>query len=353
MKVMRLLLLLAVLHGPAHGQSDLEFRIGARVPVELQPLFERGAKFLVENQRDDGSWKSQSSFGSNGTGVASLCILALLSTGEDPNFGSNAQAVRRGLEYLIAKQNAKSGMMGGNAYDFGFTMLALAEAYGAVDEDLLFAGNKTAKKRRTIGEALELCVKAACTMKHKTELVGHGWNSTASQGGIPDTSVAGSVLVGLLAARNAGIEVSDDVMNRALQYFRKMTNKGGTVGYFQTRANSYGNSTARSSITALVLAIAKQKSSKEYASTAKFISTDLEQRYEAHPLYGDYYQAQALFQVDYKAWQNWNRERIRQTVLLANEDGSIAKSPVGPAYSTAMSMLTLALNYRFLPIYER
>ena len=350
--ILRTLLLLAVSATPIFAQDDIDYRIGARVPVEVEPLFERGSKFLVENQKDDGSWKAQSSFGSNGTGVASLCILALLSTGEDPNFGPHAPAVRRGLEYLIRKQNSKSGMMGGNAYDFGFTMLCLAEAYGAVDDDLLFGGAK-ASNRRSIGEALELCVKGACTMKHKTELVGHGWNSTAGQGGIPDTSVAGSVLVGLLAARNAGIEVSDDVMNRAIKYFQKMTGKSGTVGYFQTRANSYGNSTARSAITALVLAIGKQKSCKEYTATAKFISQDLEQRYQSHPLYGDYYQAQALFQVDYKAWQSWNRERIRQTVLLANEDGSIGRSPVGPAYSTAMSMLTLALNYRFLPIYER
>jgi hypothetical protein len=349
---LRIGLLLTVFASSAMAQEDVEFRIGARVPVELPPLFQRGAKFLVESQRDDGSWKAQSSFGSNGTGVTSLCVLALMSTGEDPNFGPYARSVRRGLEYLIRKQNAKSGLPGGNAYDFGFTMLAMAEAYGAVDEDLMFAGDKAGGKR-TLGEALELAVKGACTMKHKTALVGHGWNSTASSGGIPDTSVAGSVLVGLLAARNAGIEVSDDVMKRAMDYFRKMTNKSGTVGYFQTRGNDYGNSIARSSITALVLAIGKQKTCKEYTSTAKYISSNLEMRYATHPLYGDYYQAQALFQVNYKAWQNWNRERVRQIVLLANDDGSIARSQVGPAYSTAMSMLTLALNYRFLPIYER
>lgn len=349
--MLRIALLLSVVMAPVvQAQDDLDFRIGARVPVELPPLFQRGAKFLVESQKDDGSWKAQSSFGSNGTGVASLCILALLSTGEDPNFGPYAASVRRGLEYLIRKQNTKSGMVGGNAYDFGFTMLALAEAYGPVDEDRMFPGKAN---KRTLGQALELCVKAACTMSHKTELVGHGWNSTAGQGGIPDTSVAGSVLVGLLAARNAGIEVSDDVMKRAVDYFRKMTNKSGTVGYFQTRGNDYGNSTARSSITALVLAIAKQKKCKEYGYTAKYIAKNLEQRYGTHPLYGDYYQAQALFQVDYKAWQNWNRDRVRQTVQMANDDGSIGRSAVGPAYSTAMSMLTLALNYRFLPIYER
>lgn len=347
----RSVLLLLVCCGPATAQDDVEFRIGARIPMELEPLFARGANFLVESQNDDGSWKAQSSFGSNGTGVCSLCVLALLSTGQDPNFGKYAPTIRRGLTYLIGKQHRKSGMMGGNAYDFGFTMLALAEAYGAVDDDLIL--DRQVAGQRTIGEALELCVKAASSMRHKSELVGHAWNSTAGSGGIPDTSVAGSVLVGLLAARNAGIEVPDDVIERSMKYFRKMTNKSGTVGYFQTRANDYGNSVARSSITALVLAIGRRRKWPEFASTRKFLVSNLEQRYDTHPLYGDYYQAQALFQVDYKAWQSWNRERIRRTVLLANEDGSIARSPIGAPYATAMSMLTLALNYRFLPIYER
>lgn len=342
-------LLLAI--SPAIAQ-DNDFRIGGAVPAELGNLFDRGADYLAESQLDNGSWKCQSQFGSNGTGVCSLCVLALLSTGDDPNFGEHAGSIRRGLEYLLSKQNQKSGMLGGNAYDFGFTMLCLAEAYGTIDEDQLFRGQPGNKKRK-VGTALELCVKAASTMKHKTELVGHAWNSTASNGGIPDTSVGGSVLVGLLAARNAGVEVPDDVMNRAFKYFKKMTNKSGQVGYYQTRANNYGNSIARSSITALVLAIGKRKECEEYAATRKYLLSNLETSYNSHPLYGDYYQAQALFQLDYKAWQAWNRDRLSRAVATANDDGSIGRSAVGQPYATAMNMLTLALNFRFLPIYER
>lgn len=345
-----MLLLAVLLSAPVAAQED--FRVGSRVPVELNALFSRGATYLEKTQNEDGSWPSENLFQSNGTGVCSLCILALLSTGEDPNFGPHSTPVRRGLEFLLSKQNQKSGMVGGNAYDFGFTMLALAECYGAVDEDRLFP-NSQPSKRRTIARGLELCVKAASTMKSKTELVGHAWNSTAGNAGIPDTSVGGSVLIGLLAARNAGIEVPDHIMDRAFKYFRKMTSPDGSVGYFQTRANNYGNSIARSSIVALVLSIGKRKDSEEYASTRKYLLSNIEKRYEPHPLYGEYYQAQALFQIDYKAWQRWTRDRMSRAVAVANEDGSIGNSRVGKSYATAMNMLTLALNYRFLPIYER
>ena len=59
--------------------------------------------------------------------------------------------------------------------------------------------------------------------------------------------------------------------------------------------------------------------------------------------------AQALFQGDYVAWQKWNAAKVRELHELQKEDGSIGNG----AYGTGMSLLALALNYRFLPIYER
>ena len=165
-------MLLAVTLCSSVAAQDDNLRVGSRVPAELNALFSRGASYLEKTQNKDGSWPSQNLFQSNGTGVCSLCVLALLSTGEDPNFGPHATSVRRGIEFLLTKQNQSSGMVGGNAYDFGFTMLALAECYGAVDEDRLFPDVEPSK-RRTIANGLELCVKAASTMKSKTELVGH------------------------------------------------------------------------------------------------------------------------------------------------------------------------------------
>ena len=64
--------------------------------------------------------------------------------------------------------------------------------------------------------------------------------------------------------------------------------------------------------------------------------------------YFRYYMAQALFQGDYDSWQKWNAEKIRELKTLQRDDGSF-----GGNYETGMSLLALALNYRFLPIYER
>ena len=95
--------------------------------------------------------------------------------------------------------------MGQSMYHHGFAMLGLAEAYGAVDERNLWPDGKGP---RSIGQALELAVRAAVTSQKKNSLGGWRYSPDANDA---DTSVSGAVLVGLLAARNAGIEVPDAV----------------------------------------------------------------------------------------------------------------------------------------------
>jgi hypothetical protein len=78
----------------------------------------------------------------------------------------------------------------------------------------------------------------------------------------------------------------------------------------------------------------------------------LEQASNGYPEYTRYYQSQALFQGDVAAWEKWNTQLIRQFKQTQQPDGSF-QGPFGTSFSTSMSLLALALNYRFLPIYER
>ncbi|MEM7452779.1 MAG: squalene--hopene cyclase [Planctomycetota bacterium] len=329
--------------------------IGNRVDRQVDEIYERGLQFLAAAQKRDGSWTTSSGFGSETAGVCGICVLAFLSSGEDPNFGPYAVQVRRGLRHIILQQSTRSGLFEGNVYDYGFAMLCLAEAYGAVDDELLWSGVAEDERNRTIGEALELAVRAAQVKDSRPDFGGPAWWSTASDpsSGVTDTSVAGSVLVGLLAARNAGIAVPDKTIDRCIQYFRSMANRDGTVGYYLTAGDPYGNSMARTSIMNLVLAIAKRRDLDEFAASTQYLKDHIEDEYDTHPLYGRYYMAQALFQCDIDSWARWNREMIAKVENEQNDDGSIGVSPYGKNYSTAISLLSLALNYRFLPIYER
>lgn len=355
MLVLALAVAVTTLASPAVAQVDslelLELREGAGVPAEVVAIYNKGIRFLADGQKEDGSWNTGRSFhGDESCGICALSTMAFLSTGEDPNFGKYARNIRAAVRYIILHQNNKTGYIPGNMYVHGFSMLALAEAYGAVDETMLWEGqSKNRKKQRSIGEALELAVRLAVTSQKKNPT--KGWRYGPSDN-TADTSVVGAVLMGLLAARNAGVAVPDKSIDGALQYMKSMTEpKSGSVGY--SGLGGLGNTGARTAIACLVFSIGKRKAWKEFDGTRKFLEEHLEGANQSWPYYERYYKAQAYFQADYDTWQKWNRNTIAELRNLQKDSGQIGTSGHGPNYSTSMSLLALALNYRFLPIYER
>jgi len=337
----------------ASAQEVSELRFGGKVPPEVNRIYERGLNYLVQSQSSSGGW-GKSHYRN---GVTALGVMAILSSGEDPNFGRYSTTLHRALRQLIKTQNSKTGYFESSMYDHGFCMLALSEAYGAVDDRVLWQKATAGKEEesstnapRTIGKALELAVKCALTSQNQNP---HGaWRYSPSATDA-DTSVAGAVLVGLLAARNAGIEIPDENIEDALEYFAVMTSPEGSVGY--SGLGSWGQSLARSSIANLVFSIGKQKDWEEHKLTLGHIKKNINSKTSSHwsQEYSNYYLAQALFQSDFEAWQEWNSEMIDHLSKNQKDNGSFDFGSHGVAYSTSMSLLALALNYRFLPIYER
>ena len=71
-------------------------------------------------------------------GEGMRALMAFLARGDDPNFGEYALVVRKALRFIIGSQDKNTGFLPTSMYNHGFAMLALAEAYGAVDDDLLW-----------------------------------------------------------------------------------------------------------------------------------------------------------------------------------------------------------------------
>ena len=178
------------------------------VPAAVRIINDRGLRYLANSQMKDGSWSGAGS----GPGVTGICVMALMASGEDPDFGPYSTNIRKALQNIIRNQDARTGYIGGtwsghgSMYQHGFALLALSEAYGAVSERLLWKGSDVpSERRRTLSEALELAVRSSLTAQRKNPW--GAWRySPESQDA--DTTVAGTVLMGLLGARNAGIERS-------------------------------------------------------------------------------------------------------------------------------------------------
>jgi hypothetical protein len=343
---------------PARAQGPL-VRYGDPVPRDVREIYDAGIRYLLKTQNPSGAWQD----GQTGPGVTGMAVMVLLGSGEDPNYGPYRVPIRKALRSMIIDQDPDTGFLaagGGHdsMYQHGFAMLALAEAYGVVDDSSLWTEAPTARGNgvgRSLGQALELAVRCAVTSAKKNP---HGAWRYSPDARDADTSVSGAVLMGLLGARNAGIEVPDETIDRAIKYYTTMTGSNGQVGY---SGGPGGGSDAVTSIAVLVYAIAKQKELPQYEKALAYLesrSRDPGTGMEGYPTYTRYYRAQALFQGNVEAWEAWNAGLVQELKKMQAKDGSFTGfagrgGGFGGTVDTSLALLSLAVNYKFLPIYER
>ncbi len=332
--------------------DDVQF--GDVVPPDVEQITSRALEYLATTQHADGSWRPKEG-GSLGRGsdcgVVALAVLALISTGEDMNVGPYATNVHSAIRYLISNQNPETGFFPTGFYHHGFALLALAEVYGNLDEEQLWSLDTTTppEGRRSIASSMQLAIGMAVNSQKNNRNKAWRYQPTSQDA---DTSITGAVLMGLLASRNAGIAVPDSAIEDACAYLESMTSTKGGQTIYTTQDNSPPPTTSLSAITSLTLKIAQKQDSAAQKAATTLITSAFDQPDSRYPRYNQYYMGQALLQSNYPVWERWNLLTTRRLRKQQLEDGSF-DSNHGKTYATAMSCLALALNYRFLPIYER
>ncbi|HOK05002.1 MAG TPA: terpene cyclase/mutase family protein [Victivallales bacterium] len=301
------------------------------LPEGLEEIYLKGLNFLCQRQNNDGSWKL-SSYGQT-PGVVGLCVLAFLAHGDDPENGLYSTNIKKALNFILQNMNKENGYIGNSMYNHAFATLAIAEAYGVVMDDRL-------------GPALEKAVQLILSAQKRNQFGGWRYSPDSNDA---DTTVTGACMVALFAAANAGIKVPDESIQKGLEFYKSCQDASGGIGY----TNSQGPNTIRTGIASLVWALAKQKNSNEYKKTTEFLEgRGPESIEEAYLFYGLYYLSQTFFHYKPIYWERWNSSNIKYLKSIQSEDGSW-NSNFGPEFSTACALLSLALNYRYLPIYER
>jgi prenyltransferase beta subunit len=217
-------------------------------------------------------------------------------------------------------------------YNHAFATKALAESYGVVDMP-------------EIAPALKQAVELILTSQKRNRQ--GGWRYTP-ESREADTTVTGCQLVTLFAARNAGIPVPEESFRKALTYLNGNRASNGSYGY----TSSSGGKATLTAIGVLCFSLAKQTDTKSFASSVQFLKGQLDYRDRYYPYYFEYYMSQALFHADDGLWNDWNQRNLRYLSTIQSPDGSFPGSH-GQAFSTAGALLSVALNYRFLPIYEK
>jgi hypothetical protein len=317
----------AIFAGQARGQQVYTGSAGV-VAGEVDKMYLTGLRFLQRTQAEAGNWPDQP----HGTepAITALAVISILAHGDDPNFGPYAKTVHRGLDFIIKQMDSTTGYIGPSMYNHGFSTLAMAESYGAVDDPRL-------------GTALQKAVRLIVSAQEQNGR--HAWRYSP-EARDADTTVSGAQMVALLAARNAGIPVPEHSIQNGLDFFLSCQTGDGGIGYISPVAPN----ATRTAIGCVVMALAKEKNSAGFKAAFNFLKTAPPD--SQYPQYFLYYGSQAFFHGSPEAWQNWNHQNIQFLRGTQTPDGNW-DGQFGPTFATAGSLLSLALNYRYLPIYER
>ncbi len=315
------------------------------ITPELDATIARALSYLSEQQQSDGSWTG-GRFGKN-TAITSLACLALMGDGNTPSRGEHAEVIRSGLEFVLSNA-AENGLIAAEAangpmYGHGFATLLLGEVYGMTP-----GGGDTALSAR-VHEALVKAIR----LIERTQNEEGGWRYNP----VPydaDVSVTICQVMALRSARNAGIEVKKEVIDKAVEYIRRCQNADGGFKYQVETGSSAWPRSAAGVASLFYAGIYEDKAiDNGLGYLHRVAAPDKPQTSRAHFFYGQYYAVQAMYLAGGDDWDAW-WPAIRQKLIDdQRDDGSWEDRTVGPAYATAMALIILQMPKRYLPIFQK
>lgn len=320
--------------------SDPEKTAAEMVTPAAQKAIDRGLAFLAEKQHDDGS------FGSGGysrnVAVCGLAGMAFMSAGSTPGRGPYGKHVSKCLDFVLAHTTedgfivVQDSSSHGPMYGHGFAALFLAECYGMT---------MRADVREKLAKSVALIV--------KTQNNEGGWRYQPVRRDA-DISVTICQVMALRAARNAGIFVPRDTIDRCIDYVKQSQNADGGFMYMKQGGQS---AFPRSAAGLVALYSAGVYEGPEVEKGLEYLMNYLPRggafSRESHYFYGHYYAVQAMWHAGGKYWNQWY-PAIRDELVSRQkpEDGSWMDS-ICQEYGTAMACIILQMPNNYLPIFQR
>jgi len=313
------------------------------IPQQEEAL-QRAAAWLARTQNRDGSWRaSPGGSDSYPCAMTGLAGLALLAVGNTPYRGKYGKNVVRAINYLMSKQS-NDGFINGSGegrgmYGHGFAMTFLAECYGMNP-----GGEMGARLRRCLDKAIKLTSRAQSNPG--------GWYYTPNSGS-DEGSVTITQIQALRACKNAGLDVPKKTIDRAIGYIKKSQQPDGGIAY---SAHQSGSRAPLSAAGAELLMMAGLYNDKATQKALKYIRQHISaDSMRQHDSYTTFYAAQAFHQMSGKDWSKYFTARRKRYLREQNANGSWTYTGWGasPVFDTAVGVITLALPYGYLPIYQR
>ena len=314
-----------------------------------------GLKWLMRQQTSKGSWSLQGPY-RNGTTVenteaaTAMALLAFQGAGYTPK-GSRqdayTRAVTRGWRSLLRAQQEDGHFFGNQTaeqhqlYTQAMCTIALCELYGMTRDD---------EYHGPAQKAVDYCVKIQASEG--------GWRY---QPGIDsDLSVTGWFAMALQSARMAGLEVPSPVYAKIGKFLDSVARDEGTRYAYQPLQGATVALSAEGLLCRQYLGW--KHDDPRLRGGVDYILANLP-AWDKRNMYYWYYATQVCHHMEGSDWQKWNAV-MRQLLPEHQEKNGVERGSWTPAgdrwgdaggrlYVTCLSLYTLEVYYRHLPIYRK
>jgi len=325
-----------------HAPAD---ELNRQIDVAIQ----KALPWLAGAQRPTGAWTTGQT--GESTATTSLAILAFLSAGHVPDEGPWGQHLTRGIGWVLQEQDKQGLLLGpssshGPMYSHGIATLMLAEVSGMVN------ARQTDDCRETLKKAVQLIIDAQNQPRSKAADGGWRYKPTSRDS---DLSVTAWQLLALRAARDIGCDVPVENIDRAIAYIRRLrVHDGGGFGYTSAKATTI----TRAGTGIVALEVCGEHRTEDTLAAANYILSHPLTPEEGYFYYGAYYCTIGMYKVGGQEWSAV-RPLLYSAVLNAQHPAGFwepmtgNESEAGQVYATSLSLLALAIEYAYLPIYQR
>ena len=317
---------------------------GDELTPEQKKAVEKGLAWLAKDQTPDGG------YGGEGMGksaaITALAGLAFMEAGNLPGRGKYGENVQRCLNFILSACQ-ESGLIAadqshGPMYGHGFATLFLGEIYGMTGDD-------------SVKEPLQKAVR----LIEKCQNAEGGWRYQPAPIDA-DISVTICQIMALRAARDAGIKVEKDVIDKSIKYVRSCQNPDGGFSYMAHQGmmgGAGGSGFARSAAGVASLYYAGIFEGDDLTRGLRYIThfapgknNQANPEIEGHYYYGNYYAVQAMFLAGGDWWADWY-PAVRDQLIARQSQAGAWSGDFSEDYATSMALIVLQMPNRYLPVY--
>ncbi|MFQ5731033.1 MAG: Hsp70 family protein [Planctomycetaceae bacterium] len=354
---------------------------------ESEDAVRAGLEWLARHQKADGGWsfdhtfsqcdcKNPGAFKNTRMAATAMALLCFMGAGHTYSQGDFQERVAAGLAFLLknGKRSREGGDFRGNydgnagMYAQGLVAIVLCEAV-AMNEAERVAELKQSKSRSSSKSKPKISRKKRVQISRQLFAAAKGAtyfivNAQSSNGGwryeprvSADTSVVGWQIMALASAYSAKIRVHPRVVAAASAYLDSVgTYRGAQYGYTSNRS-------PKPSTTAIGLLCRIYMGWKRSNPGIQFGAERLSAVGPSRTnMYYNYYATQVMHQYGGKLWKKWNdvmRDQLVDSQVKGKVHSRGSWDPTDPhrraggrLYQTCLSVMTLEVYYRYLPLYD-